>query len=443
MYTYTTGPTVTAVSPTTGPLGGATSVTITGTNLTGASAVKFGSTAATSFTVTSATSITATSPAGSAGAVDITVTSAGGTSPTGSADQFTYAAPTVIGVSPSTGPPPPPSPGAAPSPPLVTVGPPVVNGQAAGFSGSVNPNGLATSTHFEYGLDPKYTGGGPIVYTDATPTVALGAGSAAVPVSQSVSGLVPFAVYHVRLVAVNAAGTVTGPDQPLTTAKLPNPPPPVLGQDENAMPISGLVFIKFPAGKGPHLAGVVKGQGFIPLTQARQVPVGSQIDARRGTLNLVVATTKRHRTNTARLAGGLFSLAQQRTGPSKGVSTLALLENAFPGAPSYSTCTTKKTGKSVLAGIAKLNPKILQTLSVSDNNGKFRTKGRYSAATERGTSWATEDRCDGTLTIVKRGTVNVQDFHTRKTVIVRAGHSFLASAAITNTKPKKKKKKKK
>jgi hypothetical protein len=144
----------------------------------------------------------------------------------------------------------------------------------------------------------------------------------------------------------------------------------------------------------------------------------------------VVATTKKRHTNSARLTGGVFSLAQQRTGPSKGLSTLALLENAFPGAPSYSNCTTKKTGKSVLAGIAKLSPKVLQTLSVSDNKGKFRTKGRYSAATERGTFWETEDRCDGTLTIVKRGTVNVQDFRTRKTIIVRAGHRFLASAGI-------------
>jgi hypothetical protein len=326
-----------------------------------------------------------------------------------------------------------------PGPPTVSAGPPTVSGQRATFNGSVDPGAEATTAHFEYGLDPKYSGGGPVVYTNVTPAVALGAGSTAVPVSQSVSGLVPNALYHVRLVASNSAGTATGPDQTFTTAALPNPPPPVLGQTENAVPVSGLVFVKFPAGKGSHaVGGVVKGKGFIPLTQARQIPVGSQIDARRGTLNLVVATTKKRHTNTARLGGGVFSLAQQRSGPAKGLSTLALLENAFSGAPSYSTCTAKK-GKSVLAGIAKLSPKILQTLSVSDKNGKFRTKGRYSAATERGTFWETQDRCDGTLTIVKRGTVNVQDFRTRKTIIVHAGHSFLAAAAIA-AKPKKKRK---
>ena len=90
---YTHGPpTVTAVSTNTGPTGGGTSVTITGMNFTSATAVKFGSTNATSYTVNSSIQITATSPSGSAGAVDITVTSAAGTSATSGSDQFTYVA---------------------------------------------------------------------------------------------------------------------------------------------------------------------------------------------------------------------------------------------------------------------------------------------------------------------------------------------------------------
>ena len=97
-------PTVTSISPISGPAVGGTAVTITGTNLTGATAVYFGTTAATSFTVVSDTSITATSPAGTAGTVDVTVTTAGGTSATSSADQFTYvAAPTVSSVVLDTG----------------------------------------------------------------------------------------------------------------------------------------------------------------------------------------------------------------------------------------------------------------------------------------------------------------------------------------------------
>jgi PKD repeat protein len=97
-------PTVTSILPTSGPLDGGTAVTITGTNLTDATAVAFGTTAATSFSVTDDTHITAISPLSSAGVVDVKVTSAGGTSAVIAGDQFTYVpVPTVTLVSPDTG----------------------------------------------------------------------------------------------------------------------------------------------------------------------------------------------------------------------------------------------------------------------------------------------------------------------------------------------------
>src|SRR5262249_17126064 len=80
---------VTNVNPNTGPASGGTSVTITGTNFSGATAVRFGRNAAGSFTVNSATQITATSPAG-IGTVDVTVTTEAGTSAISSGDRFTY-----------------------------------------------------------------------------------------------------------------------------------------------------------------------------------------------------------------------------------------------------------------------------------------------------------------------------------------------------------------
>jgi hypothetical protein len=90
LASFVLAPTVTGVNPNTGPTTGGTTVTITGTNLTGATAVMFGTVAATSFTVNSDTSITAVAPAESAGTVDVTVTTPGGTSATSSADQYTY-----------------------------------------------------------------------------------------------------------------------------------------------------------------------------------------------------------------------------------------------------------------------------------------------------------------------------------------------------------------
>ena len=103
-FTYVAAPTVSGMSPTAGPPAGGTLVTITGTGFTGATAVDFGTTAATNVTVVSDTTITADSPAGT-GTVDVTVTTPGGTSATSPADQFTYAtAPTVTGMSPTSGP---------------------------------------------------------------------------------------------------------------------------------------------------------------------------------------------------------------------------------------------------------------------------------------------------------------------------------------------------
>ena len=78
-------------------------MTITGSNLAGATAVHFGSVAGTIVSDT-ATQIVATSPPGS-GIVNITVTTASGTSATLAADQFTFvAAPAVTGISPTSGP---------------------------------------------------------------------------------------------------------------------------------------------------------------------------------------------------------------------------------------------------------------------------------------------------------------------------------------------------
>jgi subtilisin family serine protease len=119
-------PAVTGVSPSSGPQSGGTSVTITGSNLDGASAVHFGSTRA-AILDGSPTSITATAPAGT-GTVDVTVTTASGSSPATQADHFTYSSEPPPSEPPPSEPPPatpppepplpehPPTPPAAPSP---------------------------------------------------------------------------------------------------------------------------------------------------------------------------------------------------------------------------------------------------------------------------------------------------------------------------------------
>lgn len=105
LFTYTAAPVVTGINPPTGPVGGATVVTITGTGFTGVTGVAFGGTAATNVTLVSDTSVLATAPAHAAGPVDVVVTTPGGASATSTADVFTYTGgPAVTAVSPKGGP---------------------------------------------------------------------------------------------------------------------------------------------------------------------------------------------------------------------------------------------------------------------------------------------------------------------------------------------------
>ncbi len=100
-------PVVSAISPAFGQVGGGTRVTITGTNLLGATEVDFGGVPGTIVApLDAATQIVASSPPGSAGvAVDVTVVTAAGRSATSAADDFTYEPlPSVSSLRTSSGP---------------------------------------------------------------------------------------------------------------------------------------------------------------------------------------------------------------------------------------------------------------------------------------------------------------------------------------------------
>lgn len=88
-------PTVTSVSPTSGPTSGTNTVLVTGTYLTGATEVDFGGTKVTSgiSVAPDGNSLTVEAPPGTVGTVDVRVTTPVGQSPTVAADQYTYVAP--------------------------------------------------------------------------------------------------------------------------------------------------------------------------------------------------------------------------------------------------------------------------------------------------------------------------------------------------------------
>ncbi|MBV9606627.1 MAG: hypothetical protein JO027_16045 [Solirubrobacterales bacterium] len=299
--------------------------------------------------------------------------------------------------------------------------PPTVKGTGASFSAFVNGNGQATTAYFQYGLDLKYSkfGGSGANYTNSTSPQSVPGDFNDHLLSATVAGLVPNALYHARLVAQNGSGTTFGPDITFFTGKLPAPGAPTVGQTFNVMPVSGLVLVK------------LHGQ-FVPLTQLRQIPKNTLINAIHGTLQIITAAGghpaadaaakgKKHKgkvkTQTGRFSGAIFKITQAHSG----LATITLVEGAVKGGPSYAKCR----GKAADVTASQASSRTLQLLHASAK-GKFATKGKYAAATVRGTKWTTADRCDGTLVHDVTDSVAVTDFVHHTTVVLHAGQSYLA-----------------
>jgi hypothetical protein len=185
-------------------------------------------------------------------------------------------------------------------------------------------------------------------------------------------------------------------------------PSPVLGRTVNVEPVRGTVLVRLRGGR------------FAPLGDAQQIPAGSLLDTRRGTVRLTSARDRRGDTQSGDFTGGIFQVAQSGRRADKGLTELRLKGSSF------ASCGNRRARGSAAeaAGLARRTVRRLR----SNATGRFRTRGRNSAATVRGTVWETIDRCDGTLTRVRRGRVSVRDFRRGKTVVVRAGKSYLARA---------------
>jgi hypothetical protein len=191
------------------------------------------------------------------------------------------------------------------------------------------------------------------------------------------------------------AGTITPP--PGTTVGPDGLPPPVAGKTVNLKVKAGTVRFKLPGSR--H---------FVTLTDPKQVPLGTIIDTTHGRVTLTSAADTGGDTQHAWFYRGIFKVGQ--TKGSKPVTSLAL---AGP-----------KPSCGARASAAKKKPKTRRLWG--DGSGSFRTQGQFSSATVRGTRWVVIDECRGTLTIVTKGVVAVRDFRRHKTVLVRAGHRYLA-----------------
>jgi hypothetical protein len=216
--------------------------------------------------------------------------------------------------------------------------------------------------------------------------------------------------------------------------------PPVPGKSVQVRVVSGDVYIKLPKGASARTLGGPK--GFIPLKGAANIPVGSQLDTEDGRVALTsAADTGGAKVQTSDFYQGIFEVKQ--TVPKKKPKKPAPLvtDLVLKGQLPSSECGPRKGARAAAeaAKKKKKGPKSVLGQLWGNGKGKFRTSGKYSSATVRGTIWLTQDRCDGTLTKVTRGTVLVRDFKRKKTVTVKAGHSYLARAARAASKAARKK----
>ena len=209
------------------------------------------------------------------------------------------------------------------------------------------------------------------------------------------------------------------------------PPPPVPGKSVVVRVVSGKVLIKYPHGKAPPGGSTTK---FGPLTGAVNVPMGSVIDTTKGRIALTsAADTGGTKTQTADFYDGVFQVKQSvpKKKPKKPAALVTDLN--LKGQVSRSQCAPRKGARSATVD-KKKGPKSVLGKLWGSGKGKFRTNGKYSSATVRGTIWLVEDRCEGTYTKVRRGIVAVRDFKRKTTVSIKAGHSYLASAATSKSK---------
>ena len=151
-------------------------------------------------------------------------------------------------------------------------------------------------------------------------------------------------------------------------------PAPQLGRTAVVNTVGGKVLVKD------------RGEGrFSELSRsARVVHMGALINATDGRVRLRTAN-----------GNGVFSLGAFSISQSRKPGSFAVLKMRGAG---FGAC---RTG-------AQASRLLLRRLH-GDAHGRFKTRGRYSAATVRGTKWEMEDRCDGTRTAARRGTVTTSD----------------------------------
>jgi 6-phosphogluconolactonase (cycloisomerase 2 family) len=190
----------------------------------------------------------------------------------------------------------------------------------------------------------------------------------------------------------------------IVAAPPPPPAPPKANESIQIQPQSGEITVKLP---GTNT--------FVPISRLTNIPEGSVIDATKGKVKLISAATTGGRTQSATFYDGVFKVnyvtGSLTSAKKRYLITEAILQGAVGPCP--------KAKKSASSSARRKKRRLW-----GNGRGRFRTRGRNSSATVRGTWWYVEDGCKGTLTYVRRGSVWVRDKKRRKTVVIKKGQRY-------------------
>jgi hypothetical protein len=161
-------------------------------------------------------------------------------------------------------------------------------------------------------------------------------------------------------------------------------PQPRLGRTVIVAAVSGKVRIR------PRQA-----RSFVLLKGRRVIGVGATVDASHGTVKLVTARNASGGLQSGLFDGGAFVVTQERSGLVDLLLTGGRRSNRACRAAAGRAGRARTAGGRGPQATAAVSPTVLRLLH-SRAHGRFRTRGKYAAATVRGTQWTTMDRCDGT-----------------------------------------------
>jgi len=174
--------------------------------------------------------------------------------------------------------------------------------------------------------------------------------------------------------------------------------PPVLGQSAEIAPLSGAIEVRQPGARR-----------FVKVKTIMKLRYGAVVHATGGHVQ-VIAAKPGSGFQSGEFYDGGFNLSQGGSG-----TVQAALTGVASGC---------KQGRTAAARDARA-----KTFKLWGHvKGHFSTRGRYGSASVQGTIWLTENRCDGTFFHVVRGVLKIRDFTRHRTIVLRAGHSYLAAA---------------